>query len=190
MLNGLPNFFIEDKASMMRLHKNIETVISALKADNQDDVYKGHINKMTFASQICAMIRHLIDTGGENVTKKEADVVHASALAVVPTPALPATSSGPTNATMLNYSQLPQTRAELDDLLASDDFDFDFELERAKQHPKFNDFMQAEFSPETDYIFGDPENDPGQDLADFIEWLRDKSGEGEVFACILGGRHN
>lgn len=92
----------------------------------------------------------------------------------MPTPAVPDIPSGKPTGTVLNYCQLPQNRAELDDVLASDDFDFDFELERAKQHPKFKDFMYAEFSPETDYVFGDPENDPGQDLADFIEWLRDK----------------
>lgn len=73
MLNGLPDFFIKDEKSIKGLHTNIENAISALKANNKDDVYKGHINKMTFASQICSMFSHLFNTTGEKDMKKEAD---------------------------------------------------------------------------------------------------------------------
>ena len=76
--------------------------------------------------------------------------------------------------TQLNYQSLPLPKI-LDEMLGRYDPPYDVisEVERAKQHPQFQDFMQwliNEYQLPGDHVWGGPE-EPVEDLLDFVRWL-------------------
>ena len=77
-------------------------------------------------------------------------------------------------AVSLDYGELP-TENVLQDMLADDRLDLTQELERAKQHPKMEaylHYLKEELGVDDDYLFGDAEGDPAEDLCGWVRFLR------------------
>ena len=142
---------------MASLRENIENAIKSMRVDDEGKAFKGPINKLNFAAQICSAFE----------VKQEP--LQAATSGQQERTATPAVQDGGAKLLRLDYDALPASRSELDDLFLHTDFDFEMELQRAKERPELKDFLHEEYDPE--YEFGLPENDPGQDLADFLEWL-------------------
>ena len=148
---------------MTSLRETIENGIKSMRMDDEGKAFKGPINKLSFAMQICSAFE---------VKQEPSQAATAEEQEQEQTSALPAVQDGSVELLRLDYNALPETRSELDELFLHPDFDFELELERAKQRPELKDFLYEEYDP--DFVIGVPENDPGQDLADFLDWLVQK----------------
>ena len=144
---------------MASLRESIENGIKSMRVDDGGNAFKGPINKLSFAAQICSAFE----------VKQEPPQASTPSGQEQERKAVPAVQDGSVKLVRLDYNALPASRSELDELFLHPDFDFELELERAKTHPELKDFLHQEFDPE--YEFGLPENDPGQDLTDFLDWL-------------------
>lgn len=82
----------------------------------------------------------------------------------------------------VNYDEIP---AEVDDVAAVDGFNLDLEMLRAQSHPqfiKFKGWLMYKYNMDEDYEFGHPDNDNGEELKDFFQWLVE-SGHGKLAAA-------
>ena len=171
VFGGLPSFVLSDPQAVKSLSNSIESGIQSMKLDKDGaKTFKGPINKMVFAKQICSVFLC-------SATKVEASAA-AGELAVVPAEANTNLGSGVT--VSLDYNALP-SEEELESLLASEEIDFLRELDIAKQHPKVKEYISTVTDVDEDWEFGDAEGDPAADLMDFLNWMV-KSGNAKLAA--------
>ena len=77
---------------------------------------------------------------------------------------------------LIDYGCLPSD-SDFDTLAGDDKIDFHEEIDRAKAHPRFPEYIECLDLQGVEDVFGNPEGDPADDLKGWVSWLRESTGQ-------------
>ena len=106
------------------------------------------------------------------------DAIPASSAAPLANSAEKSDDNDPKKKVLIDYGCLPSD-SEFDAFAADDKIDFHEEIDRAKAHPRFPQYIECLDLQGVEDMFGSPEGDPVDDLKGWVSWLRESTTDQE-----------